>query len=198
MAGNFFNEYPYTDFHELNLDWILSKMRELEERVANIKEDILALAKAYTDEQCAIVQGNVNTLSADLNAFKIVINDKVDTLNAEVVARLDDLDQDVLDLYQYIDNQIVIANARTDQAIINAKEDIYEHMMEELGKIKVINYFTGDLISVQEMFNYLASLHATDGITYTQLEGRNKTYSALAALNVTYTDIVMHGNTLIV
>ena len=198
MAGNFFNEYPYTDFHELNLDWILSKMRELEERVANIKEDILALAKAYTDEQCAIVQGNVNTLSADLNAFKIVINDKVDTLNAEVVARLDDLDQDVLDLYQYIDNQIVIANARTDQAIINAKEDIYEHMMEELGKITVINYFTGDLISVQEMFNYLASLHATDGITYTQLEGRNKTYSALAALNVTYTDIVMHGNTLIV
>ena len=198
MAGNFFNEYPYTDFHELNLDWILSKMRELEERVVNIKEDILALAKAYTDEQCAIVQGNLNTLTADVNAFKIQINDKVDTLNAEVVARLNGLDQDVLDLYQYIDNQIIISNARTDQAIINAKNDIYEHMMEELGKIKVINYFTGDLISVQEMFNYLASLHATDGITYTQLEGRNKTYSALAALNVTYTDIVMHGNTLIV
>ena len=198
MAVNFFNEYPYTDFHELNLDWILSKMRELEEKVANIKEDILALAKAYTDEQCAIVQGNVDTLAADVNAFKITINDKVDTLNAQVVARLNALDQDVLDLYQYIDNQIVIANARTDQAILNAKEDIYEHMMEELGKIKVINYFTGDLISVQEMFNYLASLHATDGITYTQLEGRNKTYSALAALNITYTDIVMHGNTLIV
>ena len=198
MAGNFFNEYPYTDFHELNLDWILSKMRELEEKVANIKEDILALAKAYTDEQCAILQGNIDTLAADVNTFKIQINDKVDTLNAEVVARLNGLDQDVLDLYQYIDNQIIIANARTDQAILNAKEDIYEHMMEELGKIKVINYFTGDLISVQEMFNYLASLHATDGITYTQLEGRNKTYSALAALNITYTDIVMHGNTLIV
>ena len=198
MAGNFFNKYPYTDFHELNLDWILSKMRELEEKVANIKEDILALAKAYTDEQCAILQGNIDTLAADVNNFKIVINDKVDRLNAEVVARLDDLDQDVLDLYQYIDNQIVISNARTDQAIINAKDDIYEHMMTELGKIKVINYFTGELISVQEMFNYLASLHATDGITYTQLDGRNKTYSALAALNLTYTDIVMHGNTLIV
>ena len=47
--SNFYNEYPYTDIHELNLDWILKKMRELEELVANIKEDILAEANAYTD-----------------------------------------------------------------------------------------------------------------------------------------------------
>lgn len=193
-----YNKYPYTDFHELNLDWILAKIRELEARIENITEDILALAKAYTDEQIAIVQGNIDTLAADVNAFKIQINDKVDTLNAETVARLNALDQNVIDLYNYVDNQIVIANARTDQAIENAKNDIYEHMMQELGKIKVINYFTGDLISVQEMFNYLASLHASDGITYNQINARGKTYAGLAALNLTYTDIVMHGNTLIV
>lgn len=196
--SNFFNEYPYTDFHELNLDWILSKIKELNDRIEGLKEEILAEANAYTDAKALILQGNIDALANDVNAFKIEINDKVDTLNAETVARLNKLDQDVIDLYTYVDNQIVIANARTDQAILNAKEDIYEHMSEELGKIKVINYFTGDLISVQDMFNYLASLHASDGITYNQINARNKTYSALAALNLSYTDIVMHGNTLIV
>ena len=196
--SNFYNEYPYTDIHELNLDWILKTVRELEEKVANIKEDILAEANAYTDAKALILQGNINALANDVNAFKIEINDKVDTLNAQTVARLNQLDQDIIDLYTYVDNQIVIANARTDQAILNAKEDIYEHMTEELAKIKVINYFTGDLISVQEMFNYLASLHATDGITYNQINGRGKTYAELAGLNASYTDIVMHGNTIIV
>lgn len=193
-----YNKYPYTDLHELNLDWILEKVKELEERLDSITDDILNQAKAYTDEQIALTQHNIDLLTADVNAFKIIINNKVDTLNAETVSRLNRLDQGIIDLYSYIDNQIVISNARTDQAIINAKEDIYENMMRELGKIKVINYFTGDLISIQEMFNYLAALHATDGITYTQLEGRNKTYSALAALSVTYGDIVMHGNILII
>lgn len=31
-----FNEYPYTDFHELNLDWILKKMREMSASIDNI------------------------------------------------------------------------------------------------------------------------------------------------------------------
>ena len=125
--SNFYNEYPYTDIHELNLDWILKKMRELEEKVANIKEDILAEANAYTDAKALILQGNIDALANDVNAFKIIINDKIDRLNAQTGARLNKLDQDVIDLYTYVDNQIVIANARTDQAIINAKEDIYEH-----------------------------------------------------------------------
>lgn len=35
-----FNEYPYTDFHELNLDMILEKLHELEERVKALEEVI--------------------------------------------------------------------------------------------------------------------------------------------------------------
>lgn len=40
MAGNLFNhEYPYTDFHELNLDWIIKKVHEINETVNSIYTD---------------------------------------------------------------------------------------------------------------------------------------------------------------
>lgn len=31
-----FNEFPYTDFHELNLDWILSKIKEFDEKMSEL------------------------------------------------------------------------------------------------------------------------------------------------------------------
>lgn len=43
MAGNLFNhEYPYTDFHELNLDWVIKKMHEVETKVESIYTDAAA------------------------------------------------------------------------------------------------------------------------------------------------------------
>lgn len=35
MSGFFFNDFPYTDFHELNLSWLLKKVIELNETVKN-------------------------------------------------------------------------------------------------------------------------------------------------------------------
>ena len=36
MVGNLFNhEYPYTDFHELNLDWVIKKVKEFNDKHAD-------------------------------------------------------------------------------------------------------------------------------------------------------------------
>lgn len=36
----FINKYPYTDNHELNLDWVLKKIKELEARVKELEEKL--------------------------------------------------------------------------------------------------------------------------------------------------------------
>ena len=36
---NFYNKYPYTDFHELNLDWVLETIRNLTEEWAAVQTD---------------------------------------------------------------------------------------------------------------------------------------------------------------
>lgn len=35
-----FNKYPYTDAHELNLDWILAKMQEVNTLVSEIRKKV--------------------------------------------------------------------------------------------------------------------------------------------------------------
>ena len=51
-----FNEYPYTDFHEMNTDWIISKIKNVETAEANTKqysEDADAAKIAAQDAQTA-------------------------------------------------------------------------------------------------------------------------------------------------
>ena len=38
MSGLFNNEYPYTDFHELNLSWVIKKVKELLDYMKQIDE----------------------------------------------------------------------------------------------------------------------------------------------------------------
>lgn len=38
MTGIFNNEYPYTDFHELNLSWVIERIKKLMSQVSNLED----------------------------------------------------------------------------------------------------------------------------------------------------------------
>ena len=52
----FINEYPYTDFHELNLDWVLTKIKKLEDKYDN----------TLTAELKAFIESKFNDIFADV------------------------------------------------------------------------------------------------------------------------------------
>lgn len=204
-----FNDYPYTDMHELNLDWCIAKIKELNQRVDDISAEIAAevydLAVKYIDEHLADVIQEFNDLKNYVDDELRDMNNTIDGLNQQfldLAGDFDDLVADVerkiLQIQNYIDGQIAGVNLRTDSAIAANNNYILGQLSQFLANIKVVNFFTGDEISIQDMFDYLAMLHVTDSIDYATLYSRNKTYADIAALNITYTDVVLHGNTLIV
>ena len=92
----------------------------------------------------------------------------------------------------------IIANNRTDLQIEQNNEYIFREIEDNiLTNITVINYFTGERMSVQDMFNYLASLHLQNSITYNGLRDKNLTYTELIAKSITYTELVKNGSTLL-
>ena len=201
--------YPYSDLHEMNLDWIIDIVNELDQRVDNIVEEItqevvdraVIQCKEYIDEQMQIVLQNmadlkqtVEDLSHDVGSFSQQLID--------LAGDLDDLEQDMIgrfnSVYGYIDGQIAAVNARTDAAIVANNDYLINNMQQYLANIKVLNFFTGEYVSIQEMFDYLCMFHVSDGIDYDTMNTRALTYSQFNALNIDYTDLTLHGNTLYV
>lgn len=198
----FVHEYPYTDFHEMNLDWILSKIKEFQERLDAISITILDEAKAYTDEQITIRLANVENefaqFKAQVEAYLAGLDDRFEDLVDYVNDKIDEFESQLPAIYDSIQSAYENANAYTNRAIEDNNTYLINEIVEGIGRIKVINYFTGEMVSIQQMFDYLASLHATNGIDVNTLIARNKTVNELIALNATVTDIATNGSVIIV
>ena len=193
-----FNQYPYLDFHEMNLDWCLRILKEMDAHIDELHDQILAEAieatKEYVDTE---LEGFLSEF-ADLKSDFIVLTNNFNSLNAEFVQLKNDTNAKLNQLEQDIINAVVGINQRTDLLLQNMYNQIFSDLSTQLSQIKVINYFTGEQISIQDMFNYLAMLHLNDSIDYDTMAYRAKTYTQLAALNINFENLIAHGNTLYV
>ena len=195
--GIFDNKYPYSDFHELNLDWILETVSNLEKRVDNLKTEFLEQANKYTDEKFAEFKNDLAELEQELNIVVGELQKQYSEFTRVINAKIQFIQNDIDDLNQKIDAEIIGANEYTNQAIIQNNDYLIEKLSETLGSLLVINFFTGEKITIQEMFDTLAKLHIQDPLTYTEYAEKNITNENLSLLNISYTDLVLKGKQLI-
>ena len=192
MAYNY--EYPYTDPNRYNDDWLLNKMKELDNRLDGIVEETLALTKAYVDNRLEIYQSQIKSIKRDIAE----LSQRTDTLSAHLANEVLRLESKILDAERKAESLFIIANDRTDLAIERNNEYIFREIEDNLlANISVINYFTGERMTVQKMFDYLASLHVENAITYNGLRDKNLTYTELIAKSISYTALVKNGGTLL-
>ena len=192
MAYNY--EYPYTDSNRYNDDWLLNKMKELEGRLDGIVEETLALTKTYVDNRLATYQSQIESIKQEIAE----VSQRTNTLSVHVAEEVFRLESKILDAERKAESLFIIANNRTDLQIERNNEYIFREIEDNvLGNITVINYFTGEHMTVQDMFNYLASLHLQNAITYNGLRDKNLTYTELVAKSITYNELVKNGATLL-
>ena len=196
----FDNKYPYTDFHELNLDYVLKQLRVFQEALDNIEDRVYNHVMETVQPQIDEIKGEVTALSNSFDLFKTEVRNAITDFENTVNDQIADLERRFLQLINTV-------NALVNQAKLYSdiqNENLYNRIVDDInngvigiGDVKVINYITGETMTIQQMFNYLCIFHLTNPITYTQLALKGISYSALAALNLTYTDVIVNGNVLI-
>lgn len=193
-----FNMFPYSNFHELNLDWILNELknfsRQLDEfrtRLDTIREGILADCKEYTDaaiaEQYGVFQQQYNELVIQIDQFQIAVNNT-----------LKGFQDQFNDYKEKTTAEVLSAKAYTDVAIQQNNDYLLEEFTKQSIGIKVLNPFTGERIPIQDMINYLSDFHMQNAILVNTLVNRNNTVDQMIAYNVTCTDLSVNGASIIV
>ena len=121
----FYNKYPYTDFHELNLDWLLEHYQELVNQLNQINAWIAEHKIQYNEAiaRLTALENEINTFEAQIRAEfaalkaqqQAQLDAAINNINIEVDNKLAQLSADVQtaidDIYaQYDQLQIAISN----------------------------------------------------------------------------------------
>ena len=176
---------------------LVKKINELVDALNNISIDILQEANSYTDTQIANARSEFDAKVKEIEELERRLAEQYYDFTNVVNARIQFISNEVNRIDNKIDDEIIGANEYTNQAIKNNNEYLIEELSQGVSNFTVINYFTGEKITVQNMFDTLAQLHIQNPMTYDIYANKNISYSALSLLNIDYTELVMKGNELI-
>lgn len=125
----FFNRYPYTDFHELNLDWIISKIKEVKDSViaAAASEEAAAGSAESATESAEAAAGSAESAAESAADAKNYADNIADPVSGLVTTWLEDNITE--DPTVVIDASLSIAGAAADaKATGDAIADLPEVM----------------------------------------------------------------------
>jgi hypothetical protein len=204
-----FEQFPYANFHELNLDWILKKIKELDEKVDSIEDRILKEANAYTDQQIAGLRRDFAELEADFAVFKSDINAQFAAYTAKqdkafadyqklVNAHIDLLEQEIRDARAELKTMLRQANAYTDASIAMLLLQLPDIITKNIKNAKVYNLLTGKYVTIQAMFDFLCLFHAPGALTCTGVFERNNTCTEIRQYEKTCNEFITDARNFIV
>lgn len=188
-----FNQFPYTDFHQMNLQFILEKVKDLD----SIQEAVTDLQQKYQPMQL-----QVNQLADMYNSFADSMEQQFDDLTIQMTNAWDEIINQALtdmgyafaDYTSQINATVAIQTARINQmnaALQTIQTDLYDVYY-------VDSPFTGEKITIQQAIADLASLHMTDALTAGAYDAKDLTASYYDGLAITAYQYDWNGQTYVV
>ena len=185
-----FEQFPYTNFHDLNLDWMLKEVKRVSEAVDKWSTEVLDAAKTYTDVKVAAEAERANQAYLELKqSVETTIRDFQNVVNGALSGFQEQLRQQDIE----IEANLAAARSYTNTQIAQNNEFLMEEISKGLIDLKVLNLFTGKYVTVQEMFDYLSAFHLTGAISVAQIGNAQRTVNTVVGYNATCTDIVING-----
>lgn len=79
-----FENFPYTNYHELNLDWVIAKVKEYIVKTDNFED----LVNKTMEEQNAIIAKAVEDLANGMEELRTYIMENLQTIAQQIINEL--------------------------------------------------------------------------------------------------------------
>lgn len=193
---SFLFKYPNTSFEEINLDYILRRISEIETQIKTIKEEIEGEIFEWVQEQIAPIEQELQGLISDVTSLEGRVENTLAAYDQRITNIQNSLNAQIADIQRQLADTSVALSQLMDTKIEQNNIWLLNEISQNVGDLfLVLNPFTGTMMPIQEMIDYLSAFHIVDGIDYATMNTRALTYAAWNALSMTYTDLTLHGNT---
>lgn len=190
----FYDKFPYTNFHELNLDWILTKARELQTDIDEInawKETFSAQINAQISNLISEVNKEFTQLKADI---KKEFTDYRTETDAKFEAQRAETNRQFVSFTATVNARLTAFDGRI--ADIESKLHDIENNLPTL--VHVTNPFTGMSDSIQNVINALADAQRSDALTASAYDALAKTAAGYDAYKITAANYDFNGKSILV
>lgn len=178
-----FNKYPYTDFNEYNLDWIILTLKKLLDYFESIST---YATETYVDDAIAALK-----LSLE-NELLPMINSKVDNLAFNQF--VSEVQQSLFSIQGAV-QQLQQESAANAAAIISTYNTLKAYIDDAVFNLTMINPFTGQQEPMQLILNYIANLMRGDALTATAYDAKLLTATAYDGYQLTAYNYDNYGAT---
>lgn len=190
----FYDKFPYTNFQELNLDWILSKMKELEENI----DEINSWKETFSAQINSQISDLINQVNTEFNQLKTDIAKEFTDYRTETDAKFEaqraETDRQFASLTDAVNARLTAFDGRI--ADIESKLSDIENNLPTL--VHVTNPFTGMSDSIQNVINALADTQRSDALTASEYDALAKTAAGYDAYKITAVNYDFKGKSLLV
>lgn len=203
--SDFINEYPYANYHNLNLDWIIKITKAVEAETARLSEEFAQIEIMSKD----YIQTMIDTAIASNN---IDIYRRINDLKTEMNASMEQCKTDITNAYTaYVNQQInllkiyvdsqdesfdSLARSYADTALTMANQYTDEHILDYN---MMINPITGEYDDVREVVDDIVKyFHSENALTAAEYDALNLTAEGYDAYDLTAYDYDFNGKTLLV
>ena len=127
------NHYPYTDFHEMNLDWLLTNYMAI---VTKINETVAWMNNHQTEYEEAIAR--LTAVENEINSFETEINNRFNKLQTDLTAEVNaliaetkrELDETKAQIQKEVSEAIAAMQQEFDALYNSVKNDIASMKIE--------------------------------------------------------------------